>query len=200
MKLIFIILTTLQISFFSFSIQANDESPGKIVKQTVDQVLLVLQDSSLDEKKKKQLISDLIKDRINFKDMARRVLATNWKSATEEQQAEFTILFEQILINTYWIRMNQYSGERVEYITVTSDREGYATVDTIIVKDKSDIDIPISYRMKRFVDVWFAYDFVVEHLSLVQSYRNEYNATIKNYGIDGLLDLMNQEVNIYNAE
>jgi phospholipid transport system substrate-binding protein len=189
----------LLMSLFSFQVQASDETPGKIVKETVDQVLLVLQDNSLNEAKRKELISNLITQRINFKDMSRRVLATNWKQATEEQQAKFTSLFQQILINTYWIRMNQYAGERVEYITVTSDKEGYATVDTIIVRDDSDVEIPISYRMKRFVDVWFAYDFVVESLSLVQSYRNEYNATIKNYGIDGLLDLMKQEVNSYDA-
>jgi phospholipid transport system substrate-binding protein len=198
MKLSFTLFFTLLLSIFTCSIQANEESPGKIVRDTVDQVLLVLQDDSLKETKKKELISKLITQRINFKDMSRRVLATNWKQATEEQQAEFTSLFQQILINTYWIRMSQYAGERVEYITVSSDREGYATVDTIIVKDDSDIEIPISYRMKRFVDVWYAYDFVVETLSLVQSYRNEYNATIKNYGIDGLLDLMKQEININN--
>jgi len=188
------------ISLMSVSAFADVESPGKIVKETVEKVLEVLRDDSIDEAKRKELISGLIKERINFKDMSRRVLATNWKVATEEQQKEFTFLFQEILVNTYWTRMNQYAGERVEYITVTSSREGYATVDTIIVKDESNIEIPISYRMKRFVDVWFAYDFVVETLSLVQSYRNEYGATVKNYGIDGLLKLMQQEVDIYNAQ
>jgi phospholipid transport system substrate-binding protein len=194
-QLIFVILL-----LCSFSLPANEESPGKIVKKTVDQVLLILQDDSLGEEKRKELISKLISERVNFKDMSRRILATNWKAATEEQRNEFTALFKQILINTYWIRMNQYAGERVEYISVSSDRDGYATVDTIILKDKTDIHIPISYRMKRFVDIWFAYDFVVERLSLVQSYRNEYGATVKNYGVDGLLKLMKQEVDSYDAE
>lgn len=199
MKLKSLIFITL-ISLFSFSTQAEQESPGKIVKETVEQVLLVLKDDGLNEEDKKQRIAGLIKPRINFKDMSRRVLATNWKVATEEQQARFTRLFQDILINTYWIRMNQYTGERVEYITVSSNREGYATVDTIIVKDNSNVEIPISYRMKQFVDVWFAYDFVVETLSLVQSYRNEYAATVKNYGVDGLLKLMQEEVDIYNEQ
>lgn len=197
MKFKFVILISLLLSLSSFSISANDENPGKIVKQTVEKVLSVLKDESLNEEKRKEIISKLITERINFKDMSRRVLAINWNRATEEQQKEFTSLFKEILINTYWIRMNQYAGERVEYITVTSNKEGFATVDTIILRDKSDVQIPISYRMKRFVDVWFAYDFVVENLSLVQSYRNEYGATVKNYGIDGLLDLMQQEVDSY---
>ena len=199
MKLRQIFFTALLLFLFSFNTQANEESPGKIVKQVVDKVLSVLKDESLDEEERKQLISDLIKERINFKDMSRRILATNWKIATEEQKVEFTSLFQEILLNTYWIRMNQYAGERIEYITVSSNREGYATVDTIIVRNKSDVEIPISYRMKRFVNIWFAYDFVVEYLSLVQSYRNEYGATVKNFGIDGLLKLMKQEVDSYDA-
>jgi len=197
MKFKQILFSALLLCLCSFNVQANEELPGKIVKQLVGQVLSILKDDSLDEGKRKQLISNLIKERINFKDMSRRILATHWKGATEEQHIAFTSLFQEILLNTYWIRMNQYAGERVEHIAVYSDKEGYATVDTIIIRNKNGVEIPISYRMKRFVNIWFAYDFVVESLSLVQSYRNEYNATVKNIGVDGLLKLMRQEAESY---
>jgi phospholipid transport system substrate-binding protein len=198
MKLRQIFITLLLLC--SFNTQANEESPGKIVKETVDQVLSILKDDRFNEEKRKQMIADLISQRVNFKDMSRRILATNWKNATAEQQVEFTSLFQKILLNTYWIRMNQYAGERVEFIAVSSDKDGYATVDTIIIRDGNNIEIPISYRMKRFVNLWFAYDFVVETLSLVHSYRNEYAATVKNFGVDGLLKLMKQEVDGYDEE
>jgi len=80
------------------------------------------------------------------------------------------------------------------------DNKDYATVDTIIIRDKNDIEIPISYRMKRFVNIWFAYDFTVERLSLVQSYRNEYRALVKNFGIDGLLEQMTREIAGYSTK
>ena len=69
----------------------------------------------------------------------------------------------------------------------------------MILKNENDVEIPITYRMKRFVNIWYAYDFTVEQLSLVQSYRNEYRATIKNYGIDGLLEQMQREIDNYNS-
>ena len=185
--------------FMSFGLQAETEDPGKIVKQTVEQVLNILRDDKLDEKQKKEKISDIAKQRINFKDMSRRILAVNWRKASEEQRTEFTLLFQEILLNTYWIRMRQYAGERVEYIAVSKAEDVYSTVDTIIVRDQDRVEIPLSYRMRRFVDIWYAYDFTVEYLSLVQSYRNEYRATVKNHGIDGLLDLMQQEVESYDA-
>lgn len=181
----------------SFLSQADEESPGKIVKQTVDNVLDVLKNEKFSEEKRKQIVFELIKDRINFKDMSRRILATNWKVATEEQKTKFISLFQEILLNTYWIRIKHYTGERVEYISVSSDKDGYASVDTIIMRNKSNIEIPITYRMKRFVNIWFAYDFIVERLSLVQSYRNEYRAIVKNFGVDGLLVQMKREIASY---
>lgn len=193
MKLNFLFISLL-LCLTSVSLQAEEESPGKIVKQTVDQVLSVLKDESLDEEKKKETVFKLVKERINFKEMSRRILATNWNVADEKQRKEFMSLFEQILLNTYWDRMQNYAGERVEYITVSRDTEGYATVDTVIVKDKNNIQIPISYRMKRFINIWFAYDFTVENLSLVQSYRNEYRAIAKNHGVDGPLEQMKRDV------
>ena len=199
MKLFKAILAGLIFSVLSMHAQANEEDPGQIVKKTVDQVLEVLRDDALNETEKKQRISELAKQRINFKDMSRRILAVNWRKASEEQRTEFTLLFQEILLNTYWIRMSQYAGERVEYIAVSKNEDDYATVDTIIVRDQDSVEIPLSYRMKRFVNIWYAYDFTVEYLSLVQSYRNEYRATIKNHGIDGLLDLMQQEVDSYDA-
>ena len=194
MKLKTIVLFAFLMCLIPFSSQATEEDPGKIVKETVEQVLSILNDKNLSEEKKKEIVFKLVKDRINFKEMSRRILATNWKVADDQQRKEFMSLFEQILLNTYWARMQNYAGERVEYITVSKDSEDYATVDTIIVKDKNNIDIPITYRMKRFVNIWFAYDFTVENLSLVQSYRNEYRAIAKNNGVDGLLEQMKADV------
>lgn len=189
-----IILTLFFMSFFSVTSHASEEEPGKIVEKVVAQVLAVLKDENLGEIKQKEIVFDLVKSRINFKEMSRRILATNWNIADEEQKKTFMSLFEQILLNTYWRRIKNYSGEHVEYVAVSKDREGYATVDTIIVKDKTDITIPISYRMKQFVNIWYAYDFTVEKLSLVQSYRNEYRAIAKNHGVDGLFEHMQREV------
>jgi len=125
--------------------------------------------------------------------MSQRILATNWKKATDEQKIEFIFLFEKIILDDYWVRIRQFSGERVEYLAVSIDREIYATVDTVIVRGGTDVQIPITYRMQLKNGKWSAYDFLVESLSLIQNYRREYQAIIKNSGIKGLLEYMNNE-------
>jgi len=183
---------------FLFLIQGTsfaEESPGKVVKQTVDQVLDVLRDEDLEEDRKREIVYKLVSHQIDFNSMSMRILATNWKKARDEQKAKFVMLFEKILLQTYWTRMRKYSGERVEYLAVTRDSNDFATVDTIIVRNEGSPEIPISYRLKLNGDKWLAYDFMVESLSLVQSFNREYNATINNHGINGLLEYMQSQIN-----
>ncbi len=178
----------------SLSVHADDGSPGQIVKKTIDQVLAVLDDETLSKEQKRRFVYKTASKQIDFKSMAQRILATNWDRADNQQKAEFVFLFEKILLNDYWTRMNNYSGERVEYYAVSVEQKKYATVDTVIIRDGSNVEIPITYRMELKEGVWRAYDFLVESLSLVQNYRREYQAIIKNYGIQGLLEHMHREI------
>jgi len=178
----------------SLSVHADDGNPGQIVKKTIDQVLAVLDDETLSKEQKRRFVYQTASKQIDFKSMAQRILATNWDRADNQQKAEFVFLFEKILLNDYWTRMNNYSGERVEYYAVSVEQKKYATVDTVIIRDGSDVEIPITYRMELKEGVWRAYDFLVESLSLVQNYRREYQAIIKNHGIQGLLEHMHREI------
>lgn len=99
-----------------------------------------------------------------------------------DQSAQMDLKLEELL-------------DRFEFITVSYGKDWLATVDTIIVRNDTDMHIPISFRMHKTDNNWLAYDFMVEHLSLVQSYRTEYQAHIKNNGIDGLLTYMENEIN-----
>ncbi len=200
MSFIRIVILSFTLIVFSNITYADVESPDLIVKETVDGILLILDNESLSMEEKKFKVFDLVKQRINFKEMSRRIMAINWNKASDAQQEKFISLFEQILLNTYWTRIKRYSGERIEFTATSYDGGEYATVDTVILKEDNEVQVPITYRMKRFVDIWYAYDFIVEQLSLVQSYRNEYRATIKNLGIDGLLEQMQREIDNYSPK
>ena len=178
----------------SLSTHADDGNPGQIVKKTIDQVLAVLDDGTLSKEQKQRFVYQTASKQIDFNSMSQRILATNWDRADNQQKAEFVFLFEKILLNDYWTRMNNYSGERVEYYAVSVEQKKYATVDTVIIRDGSNVEIPITYRMELKEGVWRAYDFLVESLSLVQNYRREYQAIIKNHGIQGLLEHMHREI------
>ncbi len=182
------------LSVFFLHADANEVNPGQIVKRTVDQVLSILKDKDLGEDTKRRFIYSIAREHIDFEGMSRRIVAISWRKASDDQKVEFIFLFEKVLLDYYWTRMKQYSGERVEYLAVSIEQEKYATVDTVVVRDDSSVEIPITYRMELKNGNWRAYDFLVENLSLVQNYNREYQAIIKNKGIDGLLEQMHSEI------
>ena len=167
-------------------------APTDQVKSTVDGVLDTLKDESLDKAAKETTIKDLIAERFDFKSMSQRVLATNWKKATEEQQQRFAELFPEILSNVYMGRIQEYTNERVDYVGETIKKEKFALVETKIIAPS--VEIPVNYKLRLKSDDWLVYDVVIEGVSLINTYRSSYGEITKNEGIDGLLAKMEEKL------
>jgi phospholipid transport system substrate-binding protein len=177
----------------SFSAAAKDAGPTETVKSTVESVLAILQDNSLNTETKKRHIKATISQNFDFRAMSRRVLATNWKIASGPQRSIFTDLFKEVLSNTYWRKISGYQGERIEYRGEKMRSAILATVNTVITT--TTVDIPLDYKMYRKDDGgWFAYDVVIEQVSLVRNYRGSFQKIIHQVGIDGLLDQLSTKV------
>jgi phospholipid transport system substrate-binding protein len=61
-----------------------------------------------------------------------------------------------------------------------------ATVRTRIVT-KSGSEVPIDYRMLRKTERWLAYDVIIEGVSLISSYRTQFNKIIQSSSYEELV-------------
>jgi phospholipid transport system substrate-binding protein len=173
-------------------------SPREVVSVTVNAVLETLSDASLNDETKRRQIKGIVGRHFDFRAMASRVLATNWKKADKTQRARFTHLFKELLSNTYWTKISAYTNERVE---VTGERlrsEKLATVNTIIKTDT--LDIPVDYKLYQRESDWFVYDVVIEQVSLVRNYRGSFQQIVRDEGIDGLISQLETKVAESSAE
>jgi phospholipid transport system substrate-binding protein len=71
-----------------------------------------------------------------------------------------------------------YQGEKI--------LDDYASVK-IALKTKDGIDHPVEYRMQSSSSGWRVYDVVVEGVSLVKNYRDQFDAIINKSSYDGLI-------------
>lgn len=165
---------------------AQAESPTQVVKASIDAVLMTLGDDSLEEMTKRRQAVAILRDRFDFEAMARRVLATDWETITLAQRKQFTALFRELLINSYWHRIAAYRGERIDYVGEHLRGPDLATVRISI--DTAKVDIPVEFKLERHPQRWLAYDVVIEQISLVRNYRHSYHDIIHASGIEGLLD------------
>ncbi len=166
-------------------------TPTEQVKETVDAVIALLKERSLDRETRRSRIRALIDDSFDFRLMSRRALSTNWKKATADQRQRFVDLFSRLLEWTYIGRIEAYTDEKVRYVG-EKHKKDRAQVDTLILS--ASTEIPVSYRVYRAGDRWRVYDVVIEEVSLIRNYRSSYREIVKHQGIDGLLARMEDKL------
>lgn len=172
---------------------AMAETPLETVATTVDAVLHALQAGDVSEEAKMRRVKSIISEHFDFRAMSSRVLATNWKKATKKQRNRFSSLFKELLSNTYWLKISGYKNETVEYVGESRRDDNLAAVKTLIKTDT--VDIPVDYKMYRKDDgKWYAYDVVIEQVSLVRNYRGSFQQVVRDSGIDGLIAQLETKV------
>jgi phospholipid transport system substrate-binding protein len=155
--------------------------PTNQVKQSVDAVIEVLKNKELKkpekETQRRAAIRKIVGERFDFEEMAKRSLAQNWKKRTPEEQKEFVSLYSDLLENAYIRKIERYEDEKVVYGEEKAEGT-YASVKTNIVTSK-EVSIPIEYRLLKEGSQWKVYDVVVEGVSLVNNYRNQFNSILR---------------------
>lgn len=185
------------LSLVSVTVIAADlSSPTGRIKDSVNKILTVLKDKSLDREIRWDKIGIVINDSFDFRSMSQSVLATNWKKASPEERQQFVVFFSQYLEDTYRTKIEAYTNQKVEYVGETI-RGKKAVVETLIITDSTEI--PINYKLKNNDGTWFAYDVVIEGISLVNNYRSTFAAIVKNDGMDGLLNDIQTRINKHKA-
>ena len=181
------------LAFPTTALAQTEETPLAVVSATVDAVIEALTDKNTgSEATRKRQVRKIIAQRFDFKAMANRVLATNWRKADKAQRARFTTLFRELLTNTYWRKISGYTDERVEYTGERMRSESLATVTTII--QTRSADIPVDYKLFLRDGRWMAYDVVIEQVSLVRNYRASFQDIVRADGIDGLISKLETKV------
>lgn len=167
------------------------DAPTERVRNTVDRILAVVDDTSLDWQQRHARISEIIDGTFDFRSMSQSVLAAQWQKATPTEREKFVEFFSDYLENTYMEKINNGGDARVEYVDerIKGDR---AVVDTVIIKDNRRI--PVNYRLRLNDQTWYAYDVVVEGVSLVTNYRDIYFGVIQRQGLTGLLNQLEQKI------
>jgi len=170
--------------------RAQAGEPQEKVRETVDAVLAVLQDKSMQGEentgKRRAKMRQAVFQRFGFEEMAQRALGQYWSKRTPAEKKEFVTLFSDLLERSYITKIESYTGEQQVLYTKESIDKDYASVRTEIVVQR-DANVEVVYQLLRRDGNWQVYDVVIEGVSLVNNYRTQFNNIISRESYDALV-------------
>jgi phospholipid transport system substrate-binding protein len=168
--------------------------PMTTVKSTVGQVLEALQDKQMPSPQRQRKVLEIVAGHFDFTDMARSSLGYNWKKLSPDRQQQFVPLFTAFMEDAYINKVNDYSGQKVQYVGQTSSGDDTAEVKTVVLPaDSSQQPIRINYLLKQTGGEWKVYDVTVDEISITANYRNQFNRVINERGFDALMSAMREK-------
>lgn len=118
---------------------------------------------------------------------AQLVLGKHWRNATPEQRKRFVEAFYNSLLYTYGDAMVEFTGDRLKVFPtkVEPDTER-ATVRTEI-KRSNGTKVSVNYNLRKVNGQWKAWDVVIDGISYVKSYREDYGAEVDQKGLEAVI-------------
>lgn len=133
----------------------------------------------------------------DFTEMGRRALGRHWADRTPAEREEFVKLFTDLIARSYIGKIDHYAGETIAYTAERVDGDE-ASVQSRVVTAKGS-QIPVEYRLHRINDGWSAYDVFVENVSLVGTYRSQFDRIIRSESFASLLRRLREKGQVADA-
>ena len=175
-------------------VEPSEFSPTESVKNTITDVLSILGNEALRQPgrfaERRQQIEQVIRQRVNFWQMAQRALGSPWTRLNDTERREFVTLFVELIRDTVANKIDQYYDEQVFYLD--EQREGScAQVRTNLIGPK--IDTSLDFRLENQSGEWLVYDVVIDGASIVRNYRTQFSRIIRDSAYAGLVEKMKQK-------
>ena len=183
--------------FISTPTLAQELGPEELVKKITAEVLeAVKTDKQLaggDRQKALKLAEEKILPHVDFEEATRLAVGRGWAQATPEQKKKLVAEFRNMLVRTYSNAIQPYEGQQIKVMPVRmkpGDTE--VTVHNQFIRSGAK-PVLLDYSMRKTDKGWKVYDIVVEGVSLVLTYRSEFDAIVKQEGVDGLIKRLAQK-------
>jgi len=131
-------------------------------------------------------IDRLLRDLLDYEVIARRALGEHYDALPPAKRREFVAAFAALTGQTFLAKMEQQQT-RTRYDSETiRGNEAHVSARGI----RGDEQAEVEYVLERRNDEWMVTDVVIDGLSLVAGYQEQFRPLIAREGVDGLLERM----------
>ena len=170
---------------------ASAGDPAAMVRETAQGMLDEL-DKHRDEYRRDSakvaaLVDKWLMPHFDTETSARVVLGQFWRSATPDQRQRFIDAFYHSLLINYGDSLVEFTSDRLKiYPSRLEPGATTATVRTEVRRRNGDT-VSVNYSLRMTPQGWKAWDVVIDGISYVKSYREDFGAQIENQGLETVI-------------
>lgn len=187
-----IILATVMVNF-SYAQQVNPQHLlEKATNTTFERIELEQQQINANPDHLRNIIEQELMPYVDHKFAAFKVLGNQFRSVPKDKIPEFINEFKQYLVSNFAVALSSYGGQQLLFEPIT-DYENQKSMDIkAVIRTAGRPDIKINFKLRKSTSTqeWKTYDLVAEGISLLSSKRSEFSSTIRQQGIQAVIDLM----------
>ncbi len=119
---------------------------------------------------------------------AQQVLGKYWRTATPEQRKRFIDAFYKSMLTTYGDALVDFTGDRMKVLPFQGDAAAPRASVRTEIKRSNGATVAVAYSLRKTdAGVWKVWDVVIEGISYVKSFREDFGTKIDQQGLEALL-------------
>jgi phospholipid transport system substrate-binding protein len=171
--------------------QIDTSNPGNLIQSTASAMLKDLDahraDYKKDPNKVHHLVDEILLPHFDTEYSAKLVLGRYWNTASADQRTRFVNAFYKSMLSNYGDALVDFTSDRLKVFPYTGDPKAqYATVRTQIRKDDGS-QVAVNYSLRQTDQGWKAWDVIIEGISYVKSFRDDFSSEIEQKGLDEVI-------------
>lgn len=177
--------------------QAQDAGPEQLVQKITEEVLASIKsDKQLaagDKQKALKLAEEKVLPHIDFEHAVRLAVGRAWQQATPEQRKQLSDEFRKMLVRIYSNAIEPYQGQALKVLPSRGKQDPEDTTVRAQFIRAGGQPVPLEFHARKTDAGWKIFDIAVEGVSLVLTYRSEFDTVVKQQGVDGLIKALAQK-------
>ena len=182
------------VGFFLFGSQAvwaQELSPKDVIQKNYEQIESVIA-SGKEVTAMREDIKLQMNGLVDYKELARLTVKKRWEEFSEKEQLEFVGLVQSLIQKNYAKRFKPDTALKVTYNGDAMMRKGKAKLSTTVSSGDITADVDYKLHVPEGKSQWWAYDIVIDEVSMMRNYRTQFSKIWKKDGKEGLLNTLRE--------
>ena len=155
----------------------------------------VLKSTDTTEKKTERFEKHFL-EALDTQSIGKFVLGRYWRTASHTEREQFLDAFTDMALKSWADKFDMYNGQEIIFIDARpAEGENQVYVNSQIKNDPNPVEV--IWRVRNKNGTYKIVDIIIEGVSMVLSYRNEYTAYLQNHSLSELTERLKAQASSF---